>query len=423
MAEMKERHRLELASLQEEHESEKRRMTDAHDKSKSSKRDNAKVTQAKADYQSELEDLAAQHKRALDQQTARQNRALEQSRREFEAQKAEIDTSISELDVKRSELESTLSALETAKAQLAAAKTQLATKTTSREEPVELTRKSKRSRSPFLSFASFIPASFPPREAKVKRVRLCQSIATCFAANPRASLLSMARFYVADSPPQNHPQQFQQSSMLFPFQESRFPGAFSRISEIPPQAQEADRVTKSRELNYKLRKVHGKIDATAGGLGTTLKDSMEQMAKSCQGIKALASEQSKVITQLTFDFQQQTGQLSRTFQNAVGDVEASFRAALSFLSSARQFPILAPHAPVYQPSPAYPPPDYAPHAARPKRVTQRRIESDVEDDQDHGETPAEGSLRRYRREQRKSRADRTRIAQQFQQLKQKIRDD
>jgi hypothetical protein len=110
----------------------------------------------------------------------------------------------------------------------------------------------------------------------------------------------------------------QQSSMMFPFQESRFLGGFSRISEIqaPPQfqvqvqVQDPERIGNSRELNYKLKKVHGKLDTAAGCLGTTLKHSMDQIVKSCQSVKSLSNEQTKLITKQTFDIQQQMGQLS-----------------------------------------------------------------------------------------------------------------
>jgi hypothetical protein len=434
MAEIKERNRLELASIQEEHETEMQRRTQSYDKAKAaldSKRQDldtkssasiqsAKLIQIKADYQEELEELATQHKRALEQQTARQNRALEQSRRDFESQKAQIEEDISELTAKKLELRSTQSQLEATKSQLLSAKSQFTTKQTEFESPTESKRKSKLSRSPFICFTSFIPISVSPEYKKRELLRLALSIPISQSSNQPSKMLSHSRFSVAESAPQLVHQQ--QSSMLFPFQESRLQGPFSRISEIQPQVQDPDRLAKSRELNYKLKKVHGKIDTTAGGLGTTLKESMEQIGKSCQSVKALANEQAKTITQLTFDFQQQTGQLSRSFQNAISDVDGSFRAAISFVSSLRQFPVLTPHAPIYPPVPVYPATDYTPHAARPKRV-QRRVELEVEDEQEIGEAPVDAALKKWRRGTRKSRADRTRISQQFKQLKQKIPDD
>jgi hypothetical protein len=48
---------------------------------------------------------------------------------------------------------------------------------------------------------------------------------------------------------------------------------------------------RSRELNCKVKKVHGKLQATTDGLGTTLKNSMHQTAKFYQSLKAMASKQ------------------------------------------------------------------------------------------------------------------------------------
>jgi hypothetical protein len=203
-----------------------------------------------------------------------------------------------------------------------------------------------------------------------------------------------------------------QSSVVFPFQDSRLQIPFSRVSEIQPVAVDADRIAKTRELNFKLKKVHGKLDTMTGGLGTTLTESMEQVGKSCQSVKALANEQTKLITQLTFDFQQHTGQISRRYQTAISDVEGSFRAALSMISSLRQYPLLAP-APVYQAG------EQDARSPRHQRV-QRRSEVEIDEDQQPG---IESAVRKWRSSTRRARADRTRIAQQFRQLKQQIPED
>jgi hypothetical protein len=429
MAEIKERNSLELAAAQEEHEAEMQRRTQSYDRAKAAadarRQDldpkaaahaqGARLAQAKADYQEELEELASQHKRALEQQTARQNRALEQSRRDFESQKAQIAEDISELSSKKSELQSIQNELESAQSELEAAKSRLSSvrsQVAVKHAEAEPRRKSRQLAAPFLCFASFIPIAVAPGR-KGTALRLALSIPASHSSGAQARVLSRSRFCVADLSPQV---MHQQSSVLFPFQESRLQGAFSRISEIQAQPQDPGRFARARELNYKLTKVHGKIDVAVAGLGAAVKDSMDQIGNSCQSVKSLTNEQAKTITQLTFDFQQQTGQLSRSFQSAISDVEGSFRAAMSFVSSLRQFPLLTPHAPVF------PAPDYEPHAARPKRV-QRRVEPEVEDGQQHAETPVDGTLRMWRREARKSRADRTRISQQFKQLKQKIPED
>jgi hypothetical protein len=171
----------------------------------------------------------------------------------------------------------------------------------------------------------------------------------------------------------------------------------SRISEIQLQPHDSERIAKIAITELQTqKKVHvwGKIDNAATGNGTTLKDSMEQIGKSCQTVKSLANEQAKTITQCTFDFQQQMGQLSRSFQIATSDVEGG-RSKLQWRSCRpfRQFPLLTPHAPVY------PAQDSAPHAARPKRAQRR-----VEEEQEHGEAPVDGTLRKWRREARRSRA-------------------
>jgi hypothetical protein len=254
-----------------------------------------------------------------------------------------------------------------------------------------------------------------------KNIRLAISFPSSQAAGRHSASLSKVSFAVADAAPRVVGPQ---SSILFPFQESHLQGPFSRISEIQAQPHDPGRAAQSRELNFKLKKVHGKIETTAAGLGTMLKDSMDQVGRQCQSAKGFANEQAKAITQITLNFQQQSGQLSRTFQNAVGDVETSFRAALSFMSSLRQFPAVAPHAPAYPLTPVYPAPDPTPHAARPKRI-QRRSEPETleEGEGNEKESGVENSLRKWRREAKKSRADRTRITQQFRQLKQKIPDD
>jgi hypothetical protein len=177
-------------------------------------------------------------------------------------------------------------------------------------------------------------------------------------------------------------------------------------------------MAKSRELNFKLKKVHGKIETTTVGFGASLSDSLEQIRKSSQAVKGLANEQTRVVSELTLDFQQQTGQLSRTFHSAVSDVEGSFRAAISLISSLRQSPLLAPS----QPAPVYPTPNYPPHSALPKRVP-HRVEPEIREEPNRVDPGFDGNMQKWRREARRSRADRARIKQEFRQLKQKIPDD
>jgi myosin heavy subunit len=378
--EMKERNLKELASLQEEHAAEMQRRTESYEKAKAAleaemqdldskaaaSAQSAKISQIKAGYQDELEELATQHKRALEQETVRQNRALEQIRvdfesqkAQFESQKAQIEEELCELATKRSELEEMESQLEAARSQLALSKSQLSSvqsQLTTKQSDAD--RKSR-----FLCFASHVLVTISSQQKKRAIARLALSVPHSHTANPQQRLFSTTTGYVADFPPPliSYPQH---SSILFPFQESRLQTPFSRISEIPSQIPDPDRIVKSRELNFKLKKVHGKIETTTAGFGTAINDSIDQIGKSCQDVKVLANEQARLITQLTLDFQQQTGQLSRNFQNAVCDVEGSFRMAISFISSMRQFPLLVPRPPV----PVYPSADSAPHSARPKRV-------------------------------------------------------
>jgi hypothetical protein len=49
----------------------------------------------------------------------------------------------------------------------------------------------------------------------------------------------------------------------------------------------------------------------------------------------MASEQTKVIVQLTFDFQEQSRQFGHSLQTAVSDVDAPFKVAITLVASVR----------------------------------------------------------------------------------------
>jgi hypothetical protein len=166
---------------------------------------------------------------------------------------------------------------------------------------------------------------------------------------------------------------------------------------------------KSKQLNYQLKKVYVKLGGIADSLATTTKESSDNLAKSAQGFKALAREQTSLASQMGFDFQQQATQLTRSFQNALNDVETSFRNAVQAISLQRAGTMMPmPAAPMYPM-----PPISLSYTDRPRRSSRRVIEEGGSADSE-----METRLRVWQRDGDRAEAAASKIATRFKRIKQ-----
>jgi hypothetical protein len=359
--------------LEARHQRDIDEMNRQHDQAVS--RNRIELERIAADYQAELKRLSQDHNSAVDAQTSRQTQDLQVSKQGVQARPAAIRHMIMQ---------------------------------------------------------SSIPLTVMP-SAKGFRRNLVMSGYFAFSEAKQYNF-GMVKLFGADIAPQ--PLHFPPSSLrpysrlsefgqMAPSQMSIMPSQLGYVSSPYAYNMQTDydekSLRRSRDFNIKLKKIHAKLQSSSESIESDAKDSLEKVSKSCQSVKSLASEQNKFLSQLTFDFQQQSNTISRTLQSAISDVDSAFRSAINTMSAQRPSFVPQPHPPpLYFPN-AFPVDEYV--SRRPKRV-RRRVE--VEESPRppvNEENQVENSLKKWRREAKKSRVDATRIAEHFKQMKQKLDSD
>jgi hypothetical protein len=181
------------------------------------------------------------------------------------------------------------------------------------------------------------------------------------------------------------------------------------------------RLQRAKESNAKLLKIYGKLDGMSENLNTELGGTVDKLTRSAQGVRTLAAEQHKTIAQFSVEFQQQTAQLTRNFQTAVGEVEGACHKAIDMLMSR------APQPPMF--GPPMPQPSVAVAAAvggrrdgvkrERRRSTRKPGNGYLDDDGDE----LGYLLKNWHHQEKMSHFDTERITRQFDEMKKKLPDD
>lgn len=198
-----------------------------------------------------------------------------------------------------------------------------------------------------------------------------------------------------------NPQTFMGNPMSYLSQFSSSNPQISLVSQsrIPGQLISFDEkvIQKMKKQKFKIQKVSDQFSNSYGSLIQTLRQQLEDTTALCESYKKMYVEQSRTIQQMVNDFQQQANIITRNFNNTLNDMEGSYRVSLATIS---------------------------PQAHLIERKTQKQLAGPIRlkrieafSDDENEETETEKSIKKWKRESKKTERSSKRVKTQFEHLK------